>query len=367
MTPCRVADTRWAAGPFGGPSIAGGTSRSFAIPNSACGVPSTALAYSLNITAVPQGSLGYLTVWPTGEPQPGVSLFNSWDGRVKANAAIIPAGANGAVSIFVTNTADALIDINGYFVPATDSSALAFYPLTPCRITDTRWSPGPLGGPSMTAGASRTFPILSSSTCETPSTAQAYSLNFTVVPPGPVDFLSTWPTGQAMPGVSTLNDVTGTIVANAAIVPAGASGSINVYVSNNTDVLIDINGYFAPPASNGLSLYTVTPCRVLDTRQPPGSGPINGQINVQMTGGACGIPTSASAFALNATVVPPGSLGYLTLWPQGQPQAGVSDLNAVDGALTSNLAIVPSTNGWISAFVSNPTQLLLDVYGYFAP
>jgi hypothetical protein len=45
--------------------------------------------------------------------------------------------------------------------------------------------------------------------------------------------------------VSTLNDVTGTIVANAAIVPAGTSGSIDVYASNNTDIIIDINGYYA--------------------------------------------------------------------------------------------------------------------------
>jgi hypothetical protein len=29
-------------------------------------------------------------------------------------------------------------------------------------------------------------------------------------------------------------------------VPAGTSGSIDVYVSNTTDVIIDINGYFAP-------------------------------------------------------------------------------------------------------------------------
>jgi Beta-propeller repeat len=367
LTPCRVADTRQAPGPFGGPSIASGTSRSFAIPSGACGVPSTALAYSLNITALPQGGyLGYLTVWPSGEPQPRVSLLNSWDGRIKANAAIVPAGADGAVSIFVTNTADALIDINGYFVPATDPSALAFYPLTPCRMADTRKSPGPLGGPSMTAGTSRTFPILSS-TCGIPSTAQAYSLNFTAVPPAPLYVLSAWPAGLSMPRVSTLNDYTGTIVANAAIVQSGSSGSIEVYTSDNTDVLIDTNGYFAPSVSGGLSLYTVTPCRVFNSSQPPGSPPINGAINVQITGGACGIPTSARAFVLNTTVVPPGSLGYLALWPEGQPQPAVSTLNAVDGALTSNMAIIPSTNGWISAFVNDPTQLFLDIYGYFAP
>jgi hypothetical protein len=36
------------------------------------------------------------------------------------------------------------------------------------------------------------------------------------------------------------------VVANAAIVPAGTNGAVNVFVSDLTDVIIDINGYFAP-------------------------------------------------------------------------------------------------------------------------
>jgi hypothetical protein len=70
---------------------------------------------------------------------------------------------------------------------------------------------------------------------------------------------------------------------------------------------------------------------------------------------------------LNATVVPPGSLGYLTLWPQGAVQPFVSTLNAVDGFVTSNMAIVPTTNGSVSAFATNSTHLVLDISGYFAP
>src|SRR5207247_278283 len=72
-------------------------------------------------------------------------------------------------------------------------------------------------------------------------------------------------------------------------------------------------------------------------------------------------------FLVNATVVPPGSLGFLTLWPQGALQPQVSTLNAIDGAVTSNLAIVPTTNGSISAYGSNATHLVLDIAGYFAP
>jgi hypothetical protein len=66
-------------------------------------------------------------------------------------------------------------------------------------------------------------------------------------------------------------------------------------------------------------------------------------------------------------VVPHGSLGYLALWPQGGAQPLVSTLNAIDGAVTSNMAIVPTSNGRIAAAPSNPSHLVLDVFGYFAP
>ncbi len=373
MTPCRVADTRYSNGDFGSPSLTGGGTRSFTVPSSSCGVPSTAAAYSLNVTVVPPGPLDYITVWPSGDAQPVVSTLNSVDGRIKANAAIIPAGAGGAVSVYATNPTDVILDIDGYFVPAgSNVSALAFYPLTPCRVADTRYSSyGSLGPPSLSAGQGRSFAVLSSA-CNVPSTAQAYSLNFTVVPPGtvPVNYITTYPTGATQPLASTLNDDTGTIVANAAIVPAGTGGAVSVYSYSNTNLLIDINGYFAPPGTGGLSLYNLTPCRVLDSRVPtPTTPPFTGEKDVNVTGSGCGAPSSAQAYVFNATVVPPGPMNYLTLWPQGGTMPVVSTLNAMDGAITSNMALVPTTNGSISSYVYVPstTYLILDIFGYFAP
>ena len=187
VTPCRVVDTRNATGPFGGPALGARTSREFEIPQSACKIPSSAVAYSLNVTVVPQAGLGYLTIWPSGQPQPLVSTLNS-DGRVKANAAITPAGTNGGVSVYATNETQVILDIDGYFVPKGTASALAFYPVTPCRVVDTRNVAGPLGGPFMAAGSSRAFPVQSSS-CGLPADAQVYSLNVTVVPRGDLGLL----------------------------------------------------------------------------------------------------------------------------------------------------------------------------------
>jgi uncharacterized repeat protein (TIGR01451 family) len=368
ITPCRILDTRNATGPFGGPIISGGSSRDFAVPSSACSIPATAQAYSLNVAVVPTTTLGYLTLWPAGQTRPLASTLNSLDGRIKSNAAIVPAGTGGAVSVFASDTTHVILDINGYFVPASNPTGLAFYPITPCRIGDTRTATAPLGGPALVGGQSRTLPILAS-TCNLPATAQAYSLNFAAVPNGSLGYLTAWPTGHARPLAASLNALTGAITANAAIVPAGTNGSIDVFASNTTNLVIDINGYFAPMGTGGVSLYGVTPCRVEDTRLPAGSAPIT-TLDVAVSASACGIPASAQADVMSVTVVPQGSpayLGYLTLWPQGQARPVVSTLNALDGAITSNLAIVPTSNGSISAFASNATHLIIDIFGYFAP
>jgi hypothetical protein len=52
-----------------------------------------------------------------GSARPIVSTLNSWDGTVAANAAIVPAGANGAIDVYVTNPTHVILDINGYFAP----------------------------------------------------------------------------------------------------------------------------------------------------------------------------------------------------------------------------------------------------------
>ena len=356
-TPCRIADTRNNNDP-----ILGGTSRDFAIQGNqgACSnIPSTAAAYSLNVTVVPHNHfLDYLTVWPSGEPRPGVSTLNSYDGRIKANAAIVGAGtgAGGAVSVYATDTTDVILDLDGYFA-TPDTSTLAFYPVTPCRIEDTRQSGQPLPG-----GQEADFPV--SGLCNIPSTAMAYSLNFTAIPYEPLNFLSVWPAGGTLPNVSTLNSPTGTVVANAAMVGAGNGGKVAVYPTDKIDLVIDINGYYAPATSapGGLSLFTLTPCRVLDTRP---NGQFSGTLAVDGVQSPCSIPALAQELVVNATVVPPGPMGYLTLWANGQPQPNTSTLNAYDGQITSNMAVVPTSNGWVNAYAFNPTQLIVDVFDYF--
>ena len=364
VTPCRLIDTRQTGTP-----IQGGSSQNFIIPQlGGCNIPSSAAAYSLNVTVVPHGSLGYLTVWPAGLAQPNISTMNSRDGRTKAEAVIAQAGSNNAISIYASNTTDVILDINGYF-GAPGAQTYQFYPLTPCRVIDTRQADAQLGGPALVGGQQRDFAVETSPCMPRGVNIQAYAFNVTVVdyPSGqPLHYLTVWPLGQTQPTVSTLNNGTATTVANAAIMHAGTLGGISVYASNSSQLIVDLDGYFAAPASAGLSLYPTAPCRVIDTRQNGGQ-PFQGEKTVDVVDSVCAPPSDAQAYVLNATVVPPGPMHYLTLWADPGQMPPASTLNAIDGSITSNMAIVPNADGSTDAYASDPTQLILDISSYFAP
>jgi len=121
VVPCRLVDTRLAAGPYGGPSLVADSAREFNIPANPCNVP-LAAAYSLNITATRYQARGFITAYPTGATIPGTSTLNFGDPPAPpalppsvANAAIVPAASNGSVSVYAFSTTDVVIDINGYF------------------------------------------------------------------------------------------------------------------------------------------------------------------------------------------------------------------------------------------------------------
>ena len=196
-----------------------------------------------------------------------------------------------------------LADSRRLAVTPTDPNPLLFIAMTPCRVVDTRAGSGfsgPFGPPSLMGGVSRTFPLPSSTVCSIPATAQAYSLNITVVPPGFLGYITVWPAGQPQPFVSTLNDLLGTVVANAAIVPAGAGGSINVYASNTTDLVIDINGYYASPTDLNGNTATGSNALFINTT---GSFNTATGINalVANSSGSLNTATGSSALSRNTT------------------------------------------------------------------
>jgi hypothetical protein len=185
----------------------------------------------------------------------------------------------------------------------------------------------------------------------------------------------TWPVGIGAPTVSTLNAYDGQVTANAAIVPAGTGGAINVQARDETDLIIDINGYFGPPDSiPSYDFHPLTPCRLVDTRPDQGKTGSFGAPALEpktprlipALSSTCSLPATAAAYSLNFTAIPQGFLGYLMTWPAGIPMPTVSTLNAYDGQITANAAIVPAgTGGGIYVQARDATDLIIDINGYF--
>lgn len=118
------------------------------------------------------------------------------------------------------------------------------------------------------------------------------------------------------------------------------------------------------------SFYTVTPCRVIDTRT---TSPILSNTSRQVTvAGVCGIPSSAKAVSANITAVTPTNTGFLSIYPTGIAQPNTSSLSFKVGANRANnavLTLAPDGTGTVTAFglVSGGGQvhMILDVNGYF--
>src|SRR4029079_2249245 len=104
--------------------------------------------------------------------------------------------------------------------------------------------------PTMLPNVTRSFDLNDGPCAGVPTNVAAYSLNVTVANPSATGNLRAWPTGETKPEVSNINFRAGINLANAVLVAAGTGGSIDVAVTSQTDVVIDINGYFIAVASS---------------------------------------------------------------------------------------------------------------------
>ena len=121
------------------------------------------------------------------------------------------------------------------------------------------------------------------------------------------------------------------------------------------------------------SFYTLTPCRLFDTRDPasvPGALPL--AANSERTFAAtsrCGVPPTARSLAVNLTVINPTATGHVTLFPAGAPLPTASSINYSAGRIRSSNGIVGlGTSGSFTARcvqASGTVDLIVDVSGYF--
>jgi hypothetical protein len=157
---------------------------------------------------------------------------------------------------------------------------------------------------------------------------------------------------------------------------AHAAGTANVVVTNpDTQTGTLANGFVYGSTTPPVKLYTLTPCRVLDTRNATGplGGPALSGGGAQRTftvTGTCGIPSSAKSISVNLTVTQAAAAGSLTAYAGNGAPNGTSSISFAAGATRANNAIVRlSTDGTGSIGVENDAagaaHFILDVNGYF--
>jgi serine protease len=247
LTPCRFGDTRTPWNP-----VANGQVRSFKVKG-ACGVPANATdaqVASLNVSAVQPTGGGHVTLFPAGQPVPGVGTINFPAG--------IQALSNGARTNLASSLQDDLsahyvtaapggtthltLDVSGYFGA---SAPLRYRPITSCRAVDTRFANQ--GAPALASGAVRSFQIQGN--CGVPVGAKAAALNVTVIGPTATGHLTAYPSGIAIPPTATMSFQAGeSALINGAIVPLSTLGddlSINMFAPGGSlNITIDVFGYF---------------------------------------------------------------------------------------------------------------------------
>jgi hypothetical protein len=117
VTPCRLADTRAAVGPAGGPALPANQSRSFTVAGG-CGVSPSAKAAAVNITVTGATAAGNLRLFPAAAAIPLASAINFTAGQTRANSAVVRLGAGGALGVRCDLPAGAvhfILDVTGYF------------------------------------------------------------------------------------------------------------------------------------------------------------------------------------------------------------------------------------------------------------
>lgn len=217
---------------------------------------------------------------------------------------------------------------------------------------------------------------------DAPTGARAALVNVTMVRPEGPTFATAWQPRTERPDTSNVNARDGEVVANAAVVPVDATGSMVLYTRATSDVVVDVLGFFAPGGTGGL-FRAVDPQRLLDTRQPTGpaneaavvsSDPVDTVWSVPVAG-KLGVPLSGAshvAVILTGVSGTNPSSGYVTASAGGQSSPLVSNLNVNGnvggvGDRRANLAIVPiGADGAIRVLLHNVDDVVIDVVGWFS-
>ena len=240
ITPNRILDSR---GPNGGwnTKLTAGTPKTLPVRGRA-GIPATADAVIMNITATGATANSFLTVYPAGGAVPTASNVNFAAGQTIPNLVTVKLGADGTIALAnAVGAVDVIADVVGYYDATTGD---LFHSITPTRTLDSRGATGGWNNTKLVAGTPRPLTV---TTGPVPVGATAVIGNLTVTAGTANSYVTAYPTGQPVPVASNVNFAAGQTIPNMTAIKAGTNGQISF--NNNTGathIIYDTTGYYTP-------------------------------------------------------------------------------------------------------------------------
>jgi hypothetical protein len=340
---------------------------------------------SLHVTATGPGS------YPCAGPPVSAPGCFSVPGANEISVYTPKSNAPGPVNVIVKNPAGSSpISVTYTYLAPGVYTALQPFRVCDTRSVSTHCREGVLG-----AKGTVTVPITGVTGLAVPTTALAVAVNLTGINLGKTGtFLTAYP-GPALPNASSINIDAGKTQANLVIVQLSATGTITIYNSvGSADVIIDVQGYFAPSAGSGQvagEFHSIAPLRICDTRanmhtecdtttvnRPLGT---NAWQRVVLSGlppsapaGTASIPTSGAAAAVFNLTATQGTKGtYMTVEPPNSSDAcpttapGASNLNpAANDTLPNRVISRLGINQDVCVYNSvGSIDFIIDIDGWF--
>ena len=345
--------------------------------------PAGATAALVNITTTAATANG----WVTAETCGAVGNDRDWSngnvrpGRTTAASTVVPIDAQGRFCLYQSGTMHTIVDVQGYFAPsAAAPNGNLFTPITPERSVDTRTQP--YCTPDGVCDDSGPVPANTevASVAGSPVEAVATLANMTVTGPVASGYATADSCPSLVPGPQTRSNINfgpGDTVANLGVVPSQSTeqGVLScITASAGTQMIIDVQGFFAPVSEGGLGFTLQTPTRVVDTRECWTDAATDVQkCNVRNGAGSIlhiDAPAGATVVMVNLTTTGAMSAGYVTAGSCDTLVAGPqtsSNVNAVVGAAVANTAVVPvAADGTICVYTSSSMHLAIDLVGTFS-
>jgi LPXTG-site transpeptidase (sortase) family protein len=334
------------------------------------GIPKTATAVVVTVTVYKASSDGLLAVYPWGQKSAPVPQVNIQKGIYPLSRTLtVSVGSSGRLGLLSTIDTDVSVDVNGFYSPATSSSAGRFVALTPQRILDARSSDSFSKKEVRRISLPRTIP----------QDAVGVVLNVTsyksLKPKGKSTYWTVYAAGAKRPGVPSLSVAySGQTVSQQVIVQRGSQG-LDIFSSVGGGVLVDLVGYYTGSSAerSGVGLYVpVSSTRIVDTKSFFNTLGHNVALHSSWTTAIkpwdfLGVKrTNVGAVALNVAMVDTQNSGALTAYPSRTSRPVRSLLSSdYPGQTIGNSAHIAVSKYGVAFYTKTTTDLAVEVVGWF--